>query len=40
MEHCRIPYADAWDMPVEIRHWWMGRKSEDMRKRAGQQEPA
>jgi hypothetical protein len=28
-ENCNVGYESAWNMPVEIRKWWIGRKNKD-----------
>jgi hypothetical protein len=25
VQHCKIDYQEAWDMPVVMRHWWFSR---------------
>ena len=29
VQHCRISYSEAWDMPIVIRHWWINRISKE-----------
>lgn len=29
VEHCGIRYTEAWEMPIEIRKWWIERKSKE-----------
>ena len=32
-ENCHnVSYTEAWDMPVEVRKWWIQRKNRDVRK--------
>ena len=32
VRHCKIGYDQAWDMPVEIRHWWIERENKERKK--------
>jgi hypothetical protein len=30
VENTNLSYQDVWNMPVEIRHWWIDRKNKDL----------
>jgi hypothetical protein len=30
VEHTKLSYQDVWNLPVEIRHWWIDRKNKDL----------
>lgn len=33
VHRCNIPYAEAWDMPLELRRWWSSQVAKDNEKK-------
>ena len=33
IEYCKVSWADAWDMPVVYRHWFIERKQKENEKK-------
>ena len=33
VEHCGLRYDEAWNMPVNVRKWWMERKNKEIKER-------
>ncbi len=30
VQHCRISYTEAWNMPITLREWWLRRKAKEV----------
>lgn len=30
VQHCRLSYSEAWDMPIPMREWWLKRKQKEV----------
>ena len=36
VNYCNISYSEAWDMPIEMRHWWFDRLLTERKREAEQ----
>lgn len=32
VRHCKLTFSEAWDLPVEVRKWWIDRTNKAIKK--------